>query len=705
MRRRPSSSRRRISDATSALVPSADDIAGSSDAAIAMPKSDTGSIDTFCAYPSTGTAPPMMNDASHWSTYALICTTPRPKNTGTKFLITERPFAARMSSDARILRSSLTSVGSCTESCRIAPATDASATSSTRFACTTLGPKKRSAAIIMRFHATGEAYERKNRRCELRIPRHHAEITSPPTPGNITCTSLIVSSCLSPVKPGVSSAIRCGVAITPTTTSTVAMSASSENTAPATRPASSSSPSASSLAYTGMKDAESTASPKRFWRKLGMRMAALNASAASDVPRKCVNARVRTSPMMRLRKIPPATSTAPPVVLFRRSAADIGPSTRPFTNFSLASDQPAGVNRGTGLELLDQEIAVACEQWQVVEPSLLSRARRHQRGANGGQIVHRRRLAAPRSGAYAALETLHTMTELGARDLDDFVRDEMVALHARRDRVNPRLHGRAQPLERLAHLGRHRALGNAALGHVRRLHVVEHHAEAAEHAVDRGVDDRRRPARHHQPQRGAECLGHRRHLREVRDLAGATDVRHGGQEAPLHHGTQQHVCREHEIVATRGIGRLRERHALLHADRAAEDEREALDTSDLRAEARALDGNAAQRDGLVDHRRAVQRLDERRPGGRANGRMPRVEHRDPQRLEDRAEQLHVRAPDGGVVRMAGSQRREHVRLRRRSGRFREHRDLRRGVAGRHLRHHEPFRSLPLDRDATPLGAE
>ena len=68
-----------------------------------------------------------------------------------------------------------------------------------------------------------------------------------------------------------------------------------------------------------------------------MRMAALNASAASDVPRKCVNARVRTSPMMRLRKIPPATSTAPPVVLFRRSAADIGPSTGPFTNFSQTS--------------------------------------------------------------------------------------------------------------------------------------------------------------------------------------------------------------------------------------------------------------------------------------------------------------------------------------------------------------------------------
>jgi len=31
-----------------------------------------------------------------------------------------------------------------------------------------------------------------------------------------------------------------------------------------------------------MKEAESAPSPNRFWRKLGMRNAALNASAASD---------------------------------------------------------------------------------------------------------------------------------------------------------------------------------------------------------------------------------------------------------------------------------------------------------------------------------------------------------------------------------------------------------------------------------------
>jgi hypothetical protein len=34
-----------------------------------------------------------------------------------------------------------------------------------------------------------------------------------------------------------------------------------------------------------MRDAESTPSPNRFCRKLGIRNAALNASAASDVPK------------------------------------------------------------------------------------------------------------------------------------------------------------------------------------------------------------------------------------------------------------------------------------------------------------------------------------------------------------------------------------------------------------------------------------
>ena len=60
------------------------------------------------------------------------------------------------------------------------------------------------------------------------------------------------------------------------------ISASSAPTAPATRSASRRSPRDSSAAYTGMNDADSAPSPNRFWRRFGMRNAALNASAASD---------------------------------------------------------------------------------------------------------------------------------------------------------------------------------------------------------------------------------------------------------------------------------------------------------------------------------------------------------------------------------------------------------------------------------------
>src|SRR6185312_12269330 len=285
---RPLSRRSLISEETFSPPPIADDIAGSSDAAIAMPNSDTGRSDTVCAYPSTDTAPPIRKDASHWSTYALTCTTPRPKNTGTKFVTTVRTFAVRMSSDALSFFSSLISTGSCTINCSAAPATDATATSSTRFGCSTCPPNTSSAPIITAFHATGETYDRKKRRCEFRIPRHHADSTSSPTPGNMTCTSLMVSSRLSPLNPGVRRSIRYGAAKMPTVTSTVATIASSENTAPATRPASASSPSASSRAYTGMNDADSTPSPNRFCRKFGILIAAVNASAESEVPRKRV---------------------------------------------------------------------------------------------------------------------------------------------------------------------------------------------------------------------------------------------------------------------------------------------------------------------------------------------------------------------------------------------------------------------------------
>ena len=80
--------------------------------------------------------------------------------------------------------------------------------------------------------------------------------------------------------------------------------------APAVLRASSLSSLARRRAYTGIKEAERTPSPKRFCKRLGMRKAARKASAASELPKKWAKTRSRISPVMRLRRIPAATRNA-----------------------------------------------------------------------------------------------------------------------------------------------------------------------------------------------------------------------------------------------------------------------------------------------------------------------------------------------------------------------------------------------------------
>ena len=82
--RSPASSRRRSCAPTSAWSPSALDMAGSSAADTAMPNRLTGSMLMDCALVSPATAPSPSLLASNWSTYPLICTTPRLTNTGAK---------------------------------------------------------------------------------------------------------------------------------------------------------------------------------------------------------------------------------------------------------------------------------------------------------------------------------------------------------------------------------------------------------------------------------------------------------------------------------------------------------------------------------------------------------------------------------------------------------------------------------------------
>ena len=67
---------------------------------------------------------------------------------------------------------------------------------------------------------TGAMYESRKRRWLLRMPRHHADSTSSPAPGNRMRTIAIVSSRFSPSKPGAMTATSSGVASTPPATST-----------------------------------------------------------------------------------------------------------------------------------------------------------------------------------------------------------------------------------------------------------------------------------------------------------------------------------------------------------------------------------------------------------------------------------------------------------------------------------------------------
>ncbi len=107
--------------------------------------------------------------------------------------------------------------------------------------CPRRAPKITRVAIIAMFQKTGATYDKKNLWWLFRIPRHQADSTRSPTPGNRMRTTRTVSSRTSPWKPGATKPMTTGVARTPTATITLTERARRVATTPATRPASSSS--------------------------------------------------------------------------------------------------------------------------------------------------------------------------------------------------------------------------------------------------------------------------------------------------------------------------------------------------------------------------------------------------------------------------------------------------------------------------------
>ena len=143
--------------------PPSDDMAGSAAAVIALPKSVTGSNVMDCASPSAATALAEIIVANCRSTKLLTCRTPRLINAGAKLRATVRTAGSSIAGDSDSPRSSESTAGSCTRNCSALPIIAPHATS--RAASSRLVRRPNStAAMIARFHITGDTYDRKNRR-------------------------------------------------------------------------------------------------------------------------------------------------------------------------------------------------------------------------------------------------------------------------------------------------------------------------------------------------------------------------------------------------------------------------------------------------------------------------------------------------------------------------------------------------------------
>jgi hypothetical protein len=129
-------------------------MAGSSAAEMAMANRLTGSVLMDCELVSAVTAPTPTRLAITWSTYPLICTTPRLTKTGTKFRSTSRTCAPRVSSRSRSLRASRSTTGNCTPNCNALPITEPHARSTAK-APGSAPPNAARVAIMAAFQITG----------------------------------------------------------------------------------------------------------------------------------------------------------------------------------------------------------------------------------------------------------------------------------------------------------------------------------------------------------------------------------------------------------------------------------------------------------------------------------------------------------------------------------------------------------------------
>ncbi len=120
----------------------------------------------------------------------------------------------------------------------------------------------------------------------------------------------MVSACLSGSHRENASRTKTGANSTPRSAAQPATIMRIPRTAPANRPASSSRPSSRNSEYTGITEALSVPSPKRFWITLGILVAAIHASINPDAPKNDAISTLLISPLTRLKKMPAPTVKA-----------------------------------------------------------------------------------------------------------------------------------------------------------------------------------------------------------------------------------------------------------------------------------------------------------------------------------------------------------------------------------------------------------
>ena len=266
---------------------------GSDTAATDVPNRLIGRICSSCAYCRLDAPPSPASVPSSVSMSPEICATPAPSTTGSQATSTScTPSAETLHRTGRP-RSARAHAGSCTPTCSTLPATVPHASASeSRVSCWAMGragdtshvPAPTSAAIPAMFQTAGAAYDRKNRRCVLRTPRHQAEITIRPDIGNNRRIKLTARARASPRSPAPNRVVSAGAKPIPTSARTPVASSRSPRIAPARARAARLSARSLSAAYTGMNDADSVPSARRLRMVLGTRWATVRASAAQPLP-------------------------------------------------------------------------------------------------------------------------------------------------------------------------------------------------------------------------------------------------------------------------------------------------------------------------------------------------------------------------------------------------------------------------------------